>query len=100
MTKNCAAPDNRRDPRTAVGVTLDLRVAGTSPERLSATITDMSRWGMTLETDAALEEGMTLHLKVPRAMEIRGEVRHAGAAASGRRRYGVRFHKIGLVPSN
>ncbi len=100
MTKNIAAPEQRRDPRTVVGVTLDLRVAGEASARRRGRITDLSRGGMTFETDALLEEGMTLHLKMPQALEIRGEVRHAGTSASGRRRYGVRFHKIGLVPTN
>jgi hypothetical protein len=100
LTNNRAVSDNRRAPRTALGVTLDLRVAGDQPTTCRAVIADVSPKGMSIETDAVLEEGMTLHLKVPRTMDIRGEVRHAGVSASGRRRYGVRFHKIGLGPTN
>ena len=43
---------------------------------------------------------MTLHLKLPSSLEIRGEVRHVGAPVSGQRRYGVRFHKIGFLPTH
>jgi hypothetical protein len=55
---------------------------------------------MTFKSDAVLEQGMTLHLKLPSAIEIRGEVRHVGALVSGQRRYGVRFHKIGHYTNN
>ena len=51
-------------------------------------------------SDALLEDGMTLHLKLPSALEIRGEVRHVGVPVAGRRRYGVRFHKIGFLPTH
>jgi hypothetical protein len=47
-----------------------------------------------------LEKGMTLHLKLPSEIEIRGEVRSVGAVVAGQRRYGVRFHKIGHYTTN
>ncbi|MBI3564303.1 MAG: PilZ domain-containing protein [Elusimicrobia bacterium] len=96
--KTIAASEQRRHARTAVGVTLDFRLAGENPSRCRGTITDLSQGGMTFKTDAVLEEGMTLHLKLPSSIQIRGEVRSVGAAVAGQRRYGVRFHKIGYSP--
>jgi len=98
--KTIRARDQRRHQRRAVGVTLDISVAGSSPAVCRGTIADLSAGGMTLNTDAALEEGMTLHLRLPSEIEIRGEVRHAADASGGQRRYGVRFHKVGYyVPT-
>lgn len=94
------AREQRRYPRAAVGVTLDIRVAGEPAARCRGVIADLSRGGMTFETDAPLEKGMTLHLKLPPALEIRGEIRRVGDVVGGRRRYGVRLHKIGYAPSN
>ena len=96
--KNVAASEQRRHPRTAVGVTLDLRLAGEGGAHCRATIADLSQGGMTFKSDALLEKGMTLHLKLPSEIEIRGEVRSVGAPVAGLRRYGVRFHKIGYSP--
>jgi len=96
--KTIAASEQRRHPRTAVGVTLDFRLTGENAMRCRGTIADLSQGGMTFKTDAVLEKGMTLHLKLPTDIEIRGEVRHVGAPVSGQRRYGVRFHKIGCAP--
>ena len=96
--KTVAASEQRRHPRTAVGVTLDLRLAGEGGARCRATIADLSQGGMTFKSDALLEKGMTLHLKLPSEIEIRGEVRSVGAPVAGLRRYGVRFHKIGYSP--
>ena len=81
-------------------MTLDIRVSGEPSGRCRGVIADLSQGGMTFKTDAILEEGMTLHLKLPSQIEIRGEVRHVGASTGGQRRYGVRFHKIGYIPSN
>ena len=55
---------------------------------------------MTFKTDAELEKGMTLHLRLNPELQIRGEVRSAHGPVGGQRRYGVRFHKIGLTPIN
>jgi c-di-GMP-binding flagellar brake protein YcgR len=96
--KTMTASEQRRHPRTAVGVTLDFRFTGESAPRCRGTITDLSQGGMTFKSDALLEEGMTLHLKLPSSIQIRGEVRSVGAVVSGQRRYGVRFHKIGYSP--
>ena len=98
--KTFAVADQRRHARTAVGVTLDIAVSGEGSPRCRGVIADLSQGGMTFESDALLEKGMTLHLKLPTQIEIRGEVRHVGAPVAGHRRYGVRFHKIGYAPSN
>lgn len=97
--KTFAASEQRRHPRTSVGVTLDLRLAGEGAPRCRGTIADLSQGGMTFKTDALLEKGMTLHLKLPSEIEIRGEVRSVGASVAGQRRYGIRFHKIGYSPA-
>jgi hypothetical protein len=55
---------------------------------------------MTFKTDAVLDMGMTLHLKLPTDVEIRGEIRSVGAPVGGQRRYGIRFHKVGLAPNH
>ena len=85
----------RRHARVPLGVTLDIRFSGEGAPRCRGTIADLSRGGMTFQTDALLEKGMTLHLKLPTELEIRGEIRHSAPAGNGLRRYGVRFHKIG-----
>ena len=98
--KTFATPDQRRHPRTAVGVTLDISLSGEGPGRCRGVIADLSQGGMTFKSDAVLEQGMTLHLKLPSKMELRGEVRSVGAIVAGTRRYGVRFHKIGHYTTN
>jgi hypothetical protein len=97
--KTFAAADQRRHPRTAVGATFDISLSGADALRCRGVISDLSQGGMTFRSDALLEKGMTLHRKLPTKIEIRGEVRHVGAPVAGQRRYGVRFHKIGHVPS-
>jgi c-di-GMP-binding flagellar brake protein YcgR len=97
--KTRVAEEQRRHPRTALGVRLDIRLAGEKVARYRGIIADLSKGGMTFKSDVILEEGMTLHLKLPPQIEIRGEVLHAGAPNAGQRRYGVRFHKIGYSPS-
>ena len=96
--KTSAATEQRRYPRSPVNVTLDFRLPGQNGARCRGTITDLSQGGMAFRTDALLEEGMTLHLKLPSSIQIRGEVRYAGALNAGQRRYGIRFHKIGYPP--
>ena len=98
--KIIGTPDQRRHPRTAMGVTLDISLSGEAAGRCRGVIADLSQGGMTFKSDAVLEQGMTLHLKLPSEIEIRGEVRHVGALVSGQRRYGVRFHKIGHYTTN
>ena len=92
--------DKRRYPRTPVDVALDFRVAGEVPTRCRGIITDLSQSGMTFKTDAVLELGMTLHLRLPSKVEIRGEIRRIDPLAGGQRRYGVKLHKIGYVASH
>ena len=98
--KSFGIPEQRRHRRTAVGVTLDINLPGEISGRCRGVIADLSQGGMTFKSDAVLEQGMTLHLKLPSAIEIRGEVRSVGAPVAGTRRYGVRFHKIGYLPNN
>ncbi len=96
LTQNIGS-EQRRHPRTAVGATFDISMQGPSAAKCRATITDLSAGGMTFKTDAELEKGMTLHLKVT-DIQIRGEVRSVHGATGGQRRYGVRIHKVGLSP--
>jgi len=88
--------EKRRHPRFPVGINLEMRAGGHSVGKCRGTIVDLSVGGMAFKTDAALEEGMSLYLKVNVPLEFRGEVRHIkGLPAGGMRRYGVRFHRIG-----
>ena len=90
--------EKRKHPRFPVGITLELRADGQSVGKCQGSIVDLSVGGMAFKTDAALEEGMCLYLKLNIPLEIRGEVRHIkGSALGGVRRYGVRFHKIGYA---
>ena len=98
MTDKTAA-EQRRHPRTPLGVTIDISMQGPSAAKCRATISDLSAGGMTFRTDAELEKGMTLHLRVNPELQIRGEVRSVLGSSGGQRRYGVRFHKIGLTPT-
>lgn len=91
--------EQRRHPRTAVGATFDVSMQGPAAAKCRATITDLSEGGMTFRTDAELEKGMTLHLRLNTDLQIRGEVRSVLGPVGGQRRYGVRFHKIGLAPT-
>lgn len=93
--------EQRRHARVPLGITLDISMLGAAATKCRATITDLSEGGMTFKTEAELEEGMTLHLKLPNKLDIRGEVRSARSGGTGgQRRYGVRFHKIGYFPTN
>ncbi len=98
MRKEKTSAEQRRHPRSPLGVTFDLRLTGDG-SACRATIDDVSEGGMTIKTDAALEKGMTLHLSLSPSLRIRGEVRHAGALIAGQRRYGLRFHKVGYFPA-
>jgi hypothetical protein len=98
--KTFGLPEQRRHPRTAMGVNLEFNITGETAMRCRGVIADLSQGGMTFKSDALLEKGMTLHLKLPTQIEIRGEVRHVGAPIAGQRRYGVRFHKIGHYTTN
>lgn len=99
LTQNTGS-EQRRHPRTAVGATFDISMQGPAAAKCRATICDLSAGGMTFKTDADLEKGMTLHLRVNPEIQIRGEVRSVVGPTGGLRRYGVRFHKIGLIPTS
>ena len=98
--KTFGTKEQRRHPRTAVGATFEINLSGETAGRCRGVISDLSQGGMTFKSDAVLEQGMTLHLKLPSEIEIRGEVRSVGAVVAGQRRYGVRFHKIGHYTTN
>ena len=90
--------EKRRHPRFPVGITLEIRADGHSVGKCRGAIADLSVGGMAFKTNALLEEGMSLYLKLNIPLEIRGEVRHIrGPVAGNLRRYGVRFHKIGYM---
>ncbi len=92
------SPEKRRHKRIPVGISLDIRAKGGGVSKCRGMIADLSVSGMTFKTDAELEKGMSLYLKLNIPLEIRGEVRHIRSSASGGlNRYGVHFHKIGIV---
>lgn len=91
--------EQRRHPRTALGATFGINIQGPAAAKCRATITDLSESGMTIKTDAEIEKGMTLHLRLNSDIQIRGEVRSVLGSIGGQRRYGVRFHKIALSPT-
>ena len=94
--KRETSQEKRKHPRFPVGINLEIRADGHAVGKCRGLIADLSVGGMAFRTDAVLEEGMSLYLKLNIPLEIRGEVRHIkGSAAGGMRRYGVRFHKIG-----
>ena len=99
MTQKTEA-EQRRHPRTAVGATFEINMQGPAAAKCRATITDLSAGGMTFKTDADLEKGMTLHLRVNPGIQIRGEIRSVLGPVGGSRRYGIRFHKIGFASNN
>jgi endothelin-converting enzyme/putative endopeptidase len=71
---------------------------GQTVGKCSGTIADLSVGGMAFKTNALLEEGMCLYLRLNIPLEIRGEIRHMkGSASGGQHRYGVRFHRIGYT---
>ena len=87
--------EKRGHPRFAVGLKMDIRSKGAAAAKTRGTITDISASGMAFRSNAVLEEGMCLCLKLDLPLDIRGEVRHVkGPSRGGQRRYGVRFHKI------
>ncbi|MBI5630515.1 MAG: PilZ domain-containing protein [Elusimicrobia bacterium] len=93
--------EKRRHPRFPVGIALDVHSHGQPVNKHRGTIADLSISGMSFETDAVLEQGMSLYLKLAKLdqpLEIRGEIRHMkGSSGQGLHRYGVHFHKIGYM---
>ncbi|MBI4376594.1 MAG: PilZ domain-containing protein [Elusimicrobia bacterium] len=98
MTKAASRDEKRKFPRFPVGLTMDIFAKGHTVGKCRGTIADLSVGGMAFKSNAVLEEGMCIYLKVNIPLEIRGEVRHIkGVSSAGMYRYGVRFHKIGYV---
>jgi hypothetical protein len=97
MSKIESNEEKRRHPRFPVGITLNLHAKGQTVTKCRGTIRDLSMSGMSFITNAHLEEGSVLYLKINIPLEIRGEIRHIRVGAGGNvHRYGVRFHKIGF----
>jgi hypothetical protein len=97
MTK-AMIKEKRKHPRVPVGITMDIFANGHSVGKCRGTIADLSVGGMTFKSNADLEKGMCLYLKLNIPLEIRGEICHVGSTAGGGlHRYGVRFHKIGYT---
>lgn len=91
-----AMNDKRKHPRFPVGITMDIHTKTQGVKKCRGTITDLSLTGMTFKTNAELESGQSLYLKLDIPLEIRGEVRSIeDAPAGGLRRYGIHFHHIG-----
>ncbi|PCI32227.1 MAG: hypothetical protein COB53_12645 [Elusimicrobia bacterium] len=87
--------NERRHTRVPVGITMDIRTS--AGEVCRGAISDLSDSGMTFESDAVLEEGQSLYLKMDTPLEIRGEIRHIRPSdQGGMTRYGVRFHFIAM----
>lgn len=89
--------EKRRHPRFPIEVDMEVHAAGHTVSRPRGTIMDLSTGGMAFKTNADLEEGATLYLKVNIPFIIRGQVRHMKPDRLGLHQYGVRFHKIGFA---
>ena len=88
--------DKRKSPRFPVGITMDIHTKGVGVTKCRGTITDLSLTGMTFKTNAELEVGQSLYLKLNLPLEIRGEVRSIrGGEGGALRSYGIHFHHIG-----
>ena len=88
--------EKRKHPRFPVGITMDIHTRAQGVRKCRGSITDLSLTGMTFKTDAELEEGQSLYLKLDLPLEIRGEVRSINpVVVGGLRRYGIQFHHIG-----
>ncbi len=97
MSAKASGKEKRKHPRYPVGLTLDIHAGGETIGKFRGSIADLSVGGMAFKTDAMLDPGMSLYLKINIPLEIRGEIRHMkGSVAGGLHRYGVRFHKIGF----
>lgn len=93
--------EKRRHPRVPIGITMDIFAKGHTVGKCRGTIADLSVGGMAFKSNAVLEQGMCIYLKINIPLEIRGEVRHTkDSQGGGMHRYGVRFHKIGYNTPN
>ena len=89
--------EKRKHPRYALHITMNIHARGQAVGKCHGAISDLSVGGMAFKSNAELDEGMTLYLKLNIPLEIRGEVRHMkGPDPEGTRSYGVRFHRIGI----
>jgi len=96
VTTKTKGADKRRHARLPVGMTMDIRTS-VGVKKCRGTIADLSVSGMTFKSDAVLEEGQSIYLKVNIPLEIRGEIRHIkNSARGGLHHYGVQFHHIGF----
>jgi hypothetical protein len=86
--------EKRRHPRFPIGIAMGIRADGQTVGKCRGTIADLSASGMTFKTNAVLEEGMCLYLRLDLPLEIRGEIRNMRDATGGMLRYGVRFHRV------
>lgn len=94
--KISADVEKRKYPRFPLGIMMNIHAKGQSVGKCRGTIADLSVGGMAFKTNAMLDQGMSLYLKLNIPLEIRGEIRHIkGSETGGMHRYGVRFHKIG-----
>ena len=94
--------EKRKHPRFKAEITMNILTKAQGVKKCRGSITDFSMTGMTFNTDAELEEGQALYLKLdlPEIKEIRGEVRSIEEGATGGlRRYGIQFHHIGSFGS-
>ncbi|MBI4057536.1 MAG: PilZ domain-containing protein [Elusimicrobia bacterium] len=99
MNKSVKKSEKRKHPRFPVGLALELHAPGHLISRGKGKIVDLSVGGMSFETNAELEEGTSLYLKVNIPLEIRGDVRHIRQRGT-LHSYGVRFHKMGSVTAD
>jgi len=98
MAKKKIKNEKRRHQRFPIGLMMDIHTKGQVMGRCRGTIADLSVGGMSFRTNAVLDTGMSLYLKINIPLEIRGEIRHIkGSASGGLHRYGVRFHHIGFT---
>jgi hypothetical protein len=96
MNTKMKSGEKRKHPRVPVGLSLDIVAKKVPGSHVHGQIVDLSVGGMTFESDAELEEGASLFLKVNIPLYIRGEIRHMRPREAPPYRYGVRFHKIGF----
>jgi len=95
--KKKKATEKRRHERFPMGLSLGVVTKGEGVRRCLGVIADLSMGGMAFESDAVLEEGSSLYLRVNIPLELRGEVRRVKPGArAGVHRYGVRFHRMGF----
>ncbi|MBI3297553.1 MAG: PilZ domain-containing protein [Elusimicrobia bacterium] len=89
--------EKRKHPRFQADFTMNIVTKAQGVKKCRGSITDISESGMTFNTDAELEEGQALYLKVdhPEIKAIRGEVRSIDDnVVGGMRRHGIQLHFV------